>query len=457
LSAGQQLAAAPDDRLSFRMLQLNCYACHERGQRGGVGPQRQRYFETAGHADLGDEGRLPPPLDGVGRKLKVAWLKKVFEGTGDVRPHMLARMPKFAIAAVTALPAAFAEVDRPGKRTAKDVFPTASRLAKAGRSLLDIGCVQCHPLRGERLPGVLGVDLAGITERVYPQWFHDFMYNPAQLKPRTRMPTFFPNGRSTVPNILGGDVDQQIAAMWAYLKDIEHQPLPEKIVQGRVHNFELVPKENPIVLRTFMKEAGTQAIAVGFPQKVHFAFDAEQVRLVQAWRGRFLDAHGTWFDRFVPPAVPLGKYLMSFPSGIPLAAIADATASWPARGGEEAGYQFRGYRFDRARVPTFLYRFGEFDVEDRIEPRAGQQLARRLHISVRDRAVAGKQLWFRANVGKTLKQHGDTAYSNDHGLTVMLLKDLAQAGRLRKQNGLAEWLIPLQTDSEITIQVNYKW
>ncbi len=74
------------DVVDFRMRQLNCYACHQRGGRGGVGPQRQRFFETVGHVDLGDEGRLPPPLDGVGSKLTSKGFKTVFSGSGDVRP-----------------------------------------------------------------------------------------------------------------------------------------------------------------------------------------------------------------------------------------------------------------------------------------------------------------------------------------------------------------------------------
>ena len=71
-----------------------------------------------------------------------------------------------------------------------------------------------------------------------------------------------------------------------------------------------------------MQSAGTHAIAVGFPQKVHFAFDAEQISLAQAWRGRFLDAEGTWFVRHAPPADPIGEAHTRLPGSVPFATLA---------------------------------------------------------------------------------------------------------------------------------------
>lgn len=112
--------------------------------------------------------------------------------------------------------------------------------------------------------------------------------------------------------MLNGDVELQLATMSAYLKDLSNQPLPEKIQHARDQNYELTPTDRPIILRTFMPVTGTHAIAVGFPQQVHFAFDAENLSLSQAWHGRFLDAEGTWFIRFAPPADPLGDKRINF-------------------------------------------------------------------------------------------------------------------------------------------------
>jgi mono/diheme cytochrome c family protein len=463
---------SPDaqQQLDFQLLKLNCYGCHERDQRGGVGRRRRAYFETVDHIDLGDEGRLPPPLSGVGRKLKNAWIRKVLAGTGDVRPHLLVRMPLFPAAEVESLPSLLGKVDRPSKETEAEAFQTggdSKALAEAGRALLDTGCVQCHPTRGDSLEGVVGVDLAGIPGRVHPRWFHDFLLNPAALKPRTRMPTFFPKGKSANQEILGGDVERQIAAVWTYIKEIDQHPLPEKLVKARSQDFELVPQDRPILLRTFMNEAGRHAIAVGFPAKTHLAFDSEAVRPAIAWRGRFLDAHGTWFVRAAPPAVPLGDDVIPLPPGVPLAVLDDPDQPWPKATGAEAGYRFLGYRLDRAGVPTFLYRVGGYHVEDRFEPTADGVLKRRLHI---ERSASGSartasqqledrsgNLWFRVNTGGGLRRKSPASCTNDDGLTATIPEKPGRHAIFRDGES-SDGILPVEMyDGEATIKVEYRW
>ncbi len=294
-----------DKQLTLSLLQLNCYACHQRDKLGGVARGRDRFFETMGQVDMGDEGRLPPPLTNVGRKLVTPWLKTVLQGGGELRPHLQIRMPKYPASEVDPLANLFAKVD--GVDAAQGTKPPANvdkSLAEAGRTLFNLGCVQCHPLKGESLPSIVGVDVGRVGSRIRRQWFHDFLLNPAALKPRTRMPTFFAQG-SVNQEVLAGDVEKQIESLWLYLEDIDRQPLPEKIETARRQNFELIPKDKPIVLRTFMQLAGTHAIAVGYPEHVHFAFDSETVRVAELWGDRFLDAQGIWNDRFTPPTAPL--------------------------------------------------------------------------------------------------------------------------------------------------------
>ena len=84
----------PETQIAATMLRFNCYACHERNKIGGVPQARNELFQTT-QKEMGDEGRIPPALDGVGAKLTTNWLKKIFaEGSAD-RPYMLTRMPKF--------------------------------------------------------------------------------------------------------------------------------------------------------------------------------------------------------------------------------------------------------------------------------------------------------------------------------------------------------------------------
>ncbi len=454
--SNSKVAAA--EVLHLRMLQLNCYACHDRNKLGGVGRFRRPYFETVGNVDIGDEGRLPPPLTGIGSKLTPAALKSVISGKDTVRPHMHIRMPVFPATQLKQLPDLFAAIDNGGSQPSEsDVFGRFASLAEDGRALMDVGCVQCHSFKGESLPGTVGVDLTGITSRVHPKWFREFLHNPTALKERTRMPSFFPNGKSQNRDILNGDTEMQIAAMWAYLKDINRQEIPGKILNARNQDYELVPKDGPIVLRTFMPVVGTHAIAVGFPDSVHFAFDAEKMRLAQAWRGRFLDARGTWFERFTPPANPLGQQLAIFPESVPFAMLIDENQTWPSDAGA-AGYRFRGYRLDETGNPTFLYQFGNYDVEDEIKPSDAQGLTRRFLLKRRDPNTAlDRSLWMRGHQGTQLRFNEIRSYSNEAGVSIKVSRGIVDAGELRKNGPKSEWILPLPIEQDLEIEVVYSW
>ncbi len=448
---GELAPLEPSERLHQTMLSLNCFACHARnGPRGtevgGVGPKRWAYFRTAGDIDLGDEGRIPPSLTGAGKKLRVEWLERVFAGTGDVRPHVLARMPRFGVDNVRGLARRFVEVDGGELSTAVELLEPEGD-AEAGRTLLSAGCVQCHGVRGTRLPGVLGIDLTGIHERLQRRWFDEFVVDPAAKQPGTRMPTFFPDGKSTLPGILGGDLAKQTSALWAYLARSDTLPLPDVLRNARTMSFEIAPNDAPVVLRTFMSDAGTHAIAVGFPARVHFAFDAFEVRPAVAWRGRFLDAHGTRYDRFAPPAEPLGKDVVRFAPGPPFARLENATASWP----DQHDIAFRGYRLDEERVPTFVYELAGLRIEDRIAPipnedqRGSEQgLRRRLSTAGDPRGA-----WFRPGVEAT----GGTEdrFVLRSGVTIRVGRP-AVAHLVR-----GELRISIGRDARSTIELEYRW
>jgi mono/diheme cytochrome c family protein len=457
-SATPTTLPSPALALHRTLLTLNCYACHTRGQTGGVGPGRRAYFETAGHADLGDEGRLPPTLTGAGNKLKTVWMQKVFEGTGDVRPHLEARMPVFPVREVLQLPRQLAAVDRGTDSPPSKVFGDFPPLATAGRTLVDRGCVQCHPVRSERLPGVVGVDLAGATSRIRPDWMRRFLLDPASQKKRTRMPTFFPKGKTNSPDVLDGNVDRQLASLWAYMADIERQPLPEKIIRDKVDNYELVPGERPLILRTFMQRAGRHAIAVGFPSGTHFAFNARTGSAVEAWRGRFLDAHATWFNRFIPPAAPLGNQLISLPDGLALNQLNSADSPWPAATDPATAYRFGGYRLDKSRVPTLLYSLGTLQVQDRIEPTAGHGLKRTLTITNQATTKPGlPTAWIRGLTGQALASPAPGAYTNEHGLTVSVRTKRSHADKMMTIGGRSEWRIPIVIAPRAVVEIHYRW
>ncbi len=356
---------------------LNCFACHERDGLGGPLDYRQQFFTTTIDADLGDEGRLPPTLTGVGAKLTEDGLRGILLEGESVRPYMATRMPDFGAANVAHLVPMFLEEDKNPDAPATDVSGLEHHHRNHyGRQLMGtdgLSCITCHDLSGARSLGIPAIDLALTPGRIQPSWFKQYLLDPASLRPGTRMPAFFAEGKSSFPGLFGGDANKQIEALWIYLREIEQTRLPVGMEDDT--NYELVPAERPIVLRTFMEGVGAQAIAVGFPQGVHVAFDARFPRFALAWTGKFIDAESTWADRFSPFAKPLGDVFSLFPDGPPVANLVRADAAWP----EENVLRFRGYTLDADGTPAFLYQTPEgVDIHDRLQPTDESHLRRRL-------------------------------------------------------------------------------
>lgn len=355
-------------RVDGTMTRLNCYACHERGGKGAPESAREPYFAAKDPAALGIGrwGSIPPPLDRVGRKLTDGWFDRILfhrGGDGAVRPYLEARMPHFPEAELRPLLADLREADRREPPVAIDVtgLPKHQR-APFGRDLLGVkglGCVTCHGLKGQRALGVPVIDLTHTVERLEPAFFKELLLDPPATQPGTLMPPLFA-GRPKA--------DQEIEQIWTYLKEVDQQRLPDGLL--RTEDFELKPETEgrPIVFRTFLEGAGTEAVAVGFPAGLHAAFDARECRWRLAWRGRFLDAMSTWDDRFCAPAKPLGDRVTNLETAFP-----------PADG--EAG--FLGFRLGADGVPTFLYEAGGKRYEDRVEPVDGA-LVRRLRTGDRE-------------------------------------------------------------------------
>ena len=284
--------------------------------------------------DLGDEGRFPPPLTSSGYKLTAEALRDAIQGRTEVHPQMATRMPDFGTAAAEQLARLFSAVDMPAG------FQPIERIGRNtfGRDLVGIkglGCINCHNLRGRKSLGIGASDLALAPQRLRVEWFRDFLIDPSRFHPGTRMPSFWPGGKATQRAVLAGNAARQIDSLWVYLMEIDQTRLPAGMEERGA--YELKPTGSAIVLRAFMKDAGTHAVAVGFPEQVHAAFDSNQVRWALLWRGRFVDAESVWEDRFNPPMVPLGTDIVALPQ---------RTGPAPT---------FRGYRLLERGAPAFLY------------------------------------------------------------------------------------------------------
>jgi hypothetical protein len=183
------------------------------------------------------------------------------------------------------------------------------------------------------------------------------------MQPGTRMPQVFPDGQSLLPDVLAGHADQQAAAMWAYWSLGPGLALPDGLQSAKARNALPVDvTDRPVVLRTFMPDAGARAIAIGFPGGVSFAFDAANCRLAYAWSGNFLDAAPVWEGRGGAPARPLGPRFWTGPAGYPWAMSAGSSPpDFGARAndlvvGPPRPVHFMGYELDTGGTPTFKYR-----------------------------------------------------------------------------------------------------
>ncbi len=275
---------------------MNCYACHRRDDVGGPAGPRADLFVMSGNFDMGDEGRIPPKLTGVGAKILPDALGKIiFEGALHIRPYLATRMPRFSKDVIGGLPASFAAADMAGE----DAYPAFTEAAaRDGRLLVGtkgLGCVNCHGVAGVKSLGMPAPDLSSVHDRLRPGWFHGLLVEPTRYNPATRMPAFWPEGRVALPEIAKGTITGQIDAIWNYLSLGKSIPLP--IGLQPTNGYELTPIDEPIIHRTFMADVGSRAVLVGFPERLNIAFDANGVRLAKAWEGRFFDAGGQWEGR----------------------------------------------------------------------------------------------------------------------------------------------------------------
>ncbi len=339
----------PHDQLALDIARLNCTACHQYHSERGPELALLPYFSTIAEADLGDEGRIPPKLGDVGARLNPHWIHEVLTEAGTARPYMGVRMPQFGEANVGHLPELFAAAA--GVAAEPDHGPTfPSEYASIGRELVGskgLNCIQCHNVAGRESTGTPGPDLAHMAERLRYDNFAQWLHNPTLVRPGTRMPSFFVNGQSGITDLLDGAADKQIDAIWAYLSQGEHLPLPEGLVDPSGLSLQVI--DEPIVFRSFLKQAGVRAIACGYPEQIHCAFDAENCRLAAIWEGEFLNAKGAWAARGGTETNP-AHVQWTAPNEPTVRIAAESHSST-----NDQNMRFRGYRFDDQRRPIFMY------------------------------------------------------------------------------------------------------
>jgi cbb3-type cytochrome oxidase cytochrome c subunit len=380
----------PQIKLRHTFASLNCYACHSRNDIGGPLDITNEFFH--GEESLGDEGRLPPKLKETGRKFKTSWIEKVLAGKGNTRPSMKTQMPIFGHQNTHHLPELFKSLDLPHEEA--KIKDLEGGNPEVGRILLGsqgMNCIMCHNFKKRNSTGIPGLNFAYAPERYNPIWFKENLIKPNVLRPGTLMPSFWPHGKSTQAGILNGNTDLQIASIWEYLKLSEGYP--EGYPPPR-NKFEIHPGDKPVVMRTFMQQAGKYSIVVGTQQKIHFSYDSKKMILSQVWKGRFLDGYNTWYNRFAPFEKPLGEIQSTLPAHTLF--LDQATQPWPNKAPSDMGYQFKGYQLNKEGFPIFITDYKQYRIEETFTPnQQSNGIIRSIKIESKH-----KNLWFNPYIKK---------------------------------------------------------
>jgi len=429
-SPAAESAPARERTIDRMLTALNCYACHNRDGRGGTIPAvaatdedgepilkdaaRDAMF-TSGVQELGDEGRLPPTLTGIGDKLTDGFLREVLvEGGKDRGSYMHTLMPKWNAKVVEPLANLLAEDTKTVVATPPLSGHTESEIEEQARGLVGskaLGCIKCHSFAGDKGQSLGVIDMTRMPKRLRHDWFLAYVANPQQFRPGTRMPASWPEGKTFYPDVLDGTAAGQIEAVWRYLAAAKPRPP----IGASSHPIELVPTDSPIIYRNFIEGAGPRAIGVGYPEKVHVAWDAEHMRLALVWRGAFIDAGKHWTGRGQGFQTPLGDAVFSPDVASAIAVLASPGAAWPVAkpdqpaGERRDGPRFRGYSLDAQGRPTFNWSIDGMRIGEKIEPivEGGKAIVRRT-IRLAGRPAAG-EVFFRVAVASKVDE-GDSGW-----------------------------------------------
>jgi len=369
---------------------------------------------------------------------------------------MATRMPRYGEANVRDLPGLLVEADH-GAAIAAGAKETDAAYRKAGRKLAGTGglsCVSCHTFAGHASLGIPAMDLTWMARRLNPQWFHAYLLDPSSLRPGTRMPAFWPERKSAKPEILGGDADAQVNALWAFLSEGAHAKLPDGLTTAVM---EIVAENEAVIYRNFVAGAGSRAIAVGYPEKADLAFDANNMAINLVWHGKFIDAGRHRSGRGEGFQGPLGDDVVELGAFPPFAELKDANEAWPQVAGKKAGYQMRGYVLDSKRRPKFRYSFKNVDVTDYPVAELVNDdpvLRREIHFSS---PQPEPNLYFLAARGRRIVAKNEGIFVVDDKVTIKL-QSAGSPAAIHKSGEQFELVIPVEfLGGQALVKEEFSW
>ena len=183
-----------------------------------------------------------PPVEILGGKLKPEWAAQFIAGEIAYKPRaeshpggdawLPARMPAFASRAKWLAAGLAMQHGYPPKTAAEE--PVDMEAAKMGQQLVGkeggFACVACHAVGSVKAVAVFeseGPNLAWSADRLLRPYYFRWLRDPQSIDPQTKMPMYFDEDKSPFVEIYEGRADQQINAIWQYLRLGDRMPAPK--------------------------------------------------------------------------------------------------------------------------------------------------------------------------------------------------------------------------------------
>ncbi len=224
----------------------------------------------------------------------------------------------------------------------------------------------------------------------------------------------------------------------------------------------LVVTNEALVYRNFVTGAGNRGIAVGYPGGFNLAWNAETMNLAILWRGAFIDAARHWIGRGGGAQPPLGYDVLRpiSEASLPFAIFSTPSADWPKVDPKTRadGYQFKGYRLDAKRQPTFNYEWNGLRVSDRFDTEgsgltAEGKLIRTLTIQGR----TPENTWFRAAFGDKIEAAKDGSFIVEAGKLNMGGHEFDNRMKVTAPGAIVAGKNLVLPAKEGTLKVTYQW
>ena len=332
------------DPVTNRLAGAGCLSCHSRNSQGGLSEIARQQF--VGVEDLGSEGRLPPALDQVGRRLRPEWIQNHLRGERRARPYLRARCVELTAEQAKSWADFLQRFDQRPRDGGEPPFsPEAVAKGQALAGMRGKNCIACHSVGGLEGPGIPGMDLALQHERLQPTWFQEWLATPTTHRPGTRMPSFWPRANP--------EARAEQAALRTWMSLGAAMPLPEGLVAAP-GAYVLEASDRPTLHGGVLVDLSARCLAVGSVQRTHYAWDFEHIQLAWIWRGEFLDVEGTWRGRNLLPLEPLGEDHLVLQGGFPFQVLADGPDT----------RKLLGWRLDEEGWPTIRIQIGPVEVQD---------------------------------------------------------------------------------------------